>query len=91
MGIKKGRNVLCRLPQVVIGRSPGNAMQLNDAEVSGRHLLIHWSSTEKCWQVGVVGAVLCCAVMCGASSRSAGRWAALALRVLCCAVVCRSP
>mgnify|MGYP001146927743 CR=1 FL=1 len=43
---------ICPL-QVVIGRNPGCNMQLNDGEVSSRHLMIHWNTSDKCWQVCV--------------------------------------
>lgn len=43
--------------EVVVGRSPGSTMRLQDAEVSGRHLSIHWSPSDKCWEVADLGSL----------------------------------
>ncbi|GAB4823105.1 hypothetical protein N2152v2_010151 [Parachlorella kessleri] len=43
--------------EVVLGRNPGCTMQLNDAEVSSRHLMIHWNTSDKCWQVADLGSL----------------------------------
>ena len=43
--------------QVTVGRLDENTLSLPDTEVSGRHVVIRWEPTQRCWQVTDTGSL----------------------------------
>ena len=43
--------------QVTVGRLEDNTLPVPDTEVSGRHVIIRWDSSERCWQVTDTGSL----------------------------------
>lgn len=43
--------------EVMVGRSPENDLVIQDAQVSGKHLSIGWSPTQRCWRVSDLGSL----------------------------------